>query len=99
MVRSARQLIVVAVASNTSDRDAHILVLRGTSMACLTSDRCVSAEQWKARLLVLLDHICNLPRQSRMATEAVRAQFTLMDVGVTRETVRFHFGKLQILVT
>lgn len=99
MVRSARQLIIAPVTPNTGDRDTHILVFRSTCMTCLTIDRCVSAKQWKARLLVLLDHIGNLPRQSSMATEAVCAQFTLMDVGVTRKTLRFHLGKLQILVT
>jgi hypothetical protein len=99
VVRRSRKLIVVPVAPDARDRDPHILVLRGTWVAGLTVDRCVPTQKREPRLLVLLDHICNLPGQSRMATEAVYAQFTPMDVGVTRETIRFHFGKLQVLVT
>jgi len=62
-------------------------------VAIVTLHRGVSAKQGEAVLVVLQLLSCDVPPLNRVALRAVRAHFSLVDVGMTILTVFAHVGE------
>jgi hypothetical protein len=57
-------------------------------MTALAGRRQMSADKGKARLLMLLHHICHAPVKSAMAPLAVVTQFAFMNIRMTGKACR-----------
>lgn len=99
MIWIHRILKVVAVASDTGRRRAHVLAAGRSRMTILAAQRRMDAQERKPRILMLLDHICHAPRLRRMAAHAVGPQLSLMHVGMASAAQRIRATEHQALMT
>lgn len=82
MIWILRRLKVGIMATDAGDGYAGILMLGDARVTRLALCRCVTSDEWKARLRVALDHIGDPPRLARMATHALCTEIGFVDVGM-----------------
>ena len=98
MVGVGRCREITPMTTDTRRRSTDILIVRGIRMAVLAGERRVFARQRESRRLVFLDHIGYCPRLCRVASETIRSELRLVDVGVARSAAITCLCKLQVLV-
>lgn len=99
MIGVCRIRKVGAMASDTRNRGADILVPRNTGMTILAGKCCVSSDQRKPRLLMFLNHIADVPRLHRMTSRAIRTQLCFMNIRMARRAARIYACEFQVFVT
>jgi hypothetical protein len=99
VVRRFRELKLCPMAANTICWGTSILMVRRIRMTRLTVGACVDSQQGETRLLMLLNHIGNLPDLRCMASSAVCTKLRLVDICMTGRTRLVIPRKLQSLMT
>lgn len=83
-----RASVIRTVTAGADGRRPRKLLLRRVSVAALACERCVLAQQRKARQLMLLHHVPHPPIVRRVTACTACAQLAAMDIRVTGEAIR-----------
>jgi len=89
-----------AMAADTINRNADVLLLSSILVARLALKRNMSPEKRETGRLVLLLHVGNLPGTRRMTAHAISAKLALVNIGMARNAIRrLTLRELQSLMT